>query len=218
MMLHAIGNIHGLISGTSMEHMRCFQRDVETFTSVTLLVMLKQFQIKLGRKRGHQLFSDVLAEVRRAVASGVIAECPASQLMPEPQRLTKDEFRQLMSRFSVMERSLICFAIDTGMDIDEAAGLEHKQVRILINLNRKVWHEEVARLIRWIPRHIRSPYVFWEASNDGGAAGPIMDMKSRFKRTAMINWPAFVRLVGDMLDVGQEFNTKELECLLLRPE
>lgn len=208
MRLHEIGNIHGLISGTSMEHMRCFQSDVEAFSHVALLVMLKQFQIKLGRERGHQLFGDVLAEIRRAVASGVIAECPASRFAPEPQRLTKDEFRQLMSRFSVMERSLICFAIDTGMDIDEAAGLEHKQVRILINLNKRGWHEEVARLVRWMPRHIRSPYVFWAVDSDGCTSGPIMDMKARFKRTTMINWPAFVRLVSEMLDTGQELNTR----------
>jgi len=45
-----------------------------------------------------------------------------------------------------------------------------------------------------------------------------MNMKSKLKRVTNISWPSLVRLVSDMLDTGQEFKTKEFECLLLRPE
>jgi len=154
--LYEAGNINHLVSGTSLEHIRCFQKEVDAFDDMALLVMSKKFQIKLGRENGYQLLQDILAEVRSAAESGLIGECPASRFAPEPQRLTKDEFRQLMSRLSVMERSLICFAIDTGMDIDEAAGLEYKQVRLLINLNKKVWHEEVARYLGTYAYHMFS--------------------------------------------------------------
>lgn len=202
MRLNQIGNIHTLVSGTYMEHMRCFRNDVEAFSHVTLLVMLKQFQTKLGRKRGHQLFSNVLAEVRRAAASGAIVECPASQFMPEPLRITRDEFRQMMIRFSVMERSLIRFAIKTGMDIDEAATVTHRQAIILINLNKQIWHKNIVGLVRGLPRHIHSPYLLWASGSGGSDAEPLTDMKSKFQRSTNISWQTFERLAYDLFGSG----------------
>lgn len=208
-----VSGVQELAQNVGIEHLKLFQAEVTQMSDLAMKILVKQFRMKLGLKDGHAMAKRVLLEIKKAAALGEIPSCPASRHVLETPRLTMDEFRRLVSRFEPIERCLICFALDTGMNLLDASLVRHDKVKALLNINRGKWHEEVAVILQQTPRHLRCPYVFWE-SNEQGEPGPIMDIHSRFRERVGISWPTFELLVKDMIMIDRQKDAREVVELL----
>ena len=112
-----------------------------------------------------------------------------------------------------MERNLVCFALDTKMNLLDAALVRHDQIKNLLKQNKHTWHDEVTEIVRQTPRHLRCQYVFWALDQDNNPE-PIVDMNTRFKDTTGISWSTFEHLVQNMVMIDREQDAREVEQLL----
>lgn len=208
-----VSGVQELAQNAGIEHLKFFQADVDQLSALAMKVLIKQIQMQLGLKDGHVVTKQLINELRKAAALGLIPSCPAARHKLELPRLTMDEFRRLVDRFSVMERNLICFALDTKMNLLDASLVRHDQIKNLLKQNKHTWHDEVTEIVRQTPRHLRCQYVFWYIDEDG-QPGPIVDMTTRFKSTTGISWSTFEHLVQNMVMIDRQQDAQEVEQLL----
>lgn len=213
MKLADIGDIQELVADNGIEDLKLFQADVETISELGMQVLIKQIRMKLGLRDGHIVARQLLDELRKAAALGLIPSCPAARHKLELPRMTMDEFRRLVNRFTLMERNLVCFALDTKMNLLDASLVRHDHVKNLLKQNKHTWHDEVAVIVQQTPRHIRCPYVFWALDEDNQPA-PMVDMLTRFKDATGISWSTFESLVQNMIKIDREQDAKDIERLL----
>ena len=203
----SIGTIQSLIQDTAVADLPAFMRDVEHLSPLAVLVLTKQIEMTLGVKPGRALVKSILSELDAARNSGLVSDCPATQFKLKPPVLTAGEFRLIMSRFDLMERKLIVFALGARMSLVEAAALKHGEAKRLANMHS--WSPEIRQLLRSLPANLHCPFVFWQI-NASGKATHLLDFESRFKIATKASWPVFAALCENIVPVdtyadGDEF-------------
>lgn len=90
MKLADIGDIQELVADNGIEDLKLFQADVETISELGMQVLIKQIRMKLGLRDGHIVARQLLDELRKAAALGLIPSCPAARHKLELPRMTMD--------------------------------------------------------------------------------------------------------------------------------
>lgn len=203
----SIGTIQSLIQDTAVADLPAFMRDVEHLSPLAVLVLTKQIEMAMGVKPGRALVKAILAELAASQSAGLITDCPATRFKPKPPVLTVGEFRMIMSRFDLMERKLIVFALGTRMSVVEAAALKRAEAKRLANI--RSWSSEIRQLLRSLPANLGCPFLFWKV-HASGQATHMLDFESKFKITTKASWAVFAALCENIVLVdsyadGDEF-------------
>lgn len=207
-----IGSIASHIETTPVEKLAVFLLDIQSVTSMNMLILAKQVELQAGRKEGRALMKKIVGELAKAKLLGVIPPCPATEYTLATPKLTLGEFSLILERFTPMERKLIAFALAADISLTEASFLQQKEKKIKANINK--WSDDVRRLIASVPSHIHSEYVFWEL-NSQGKPSVMAGFESRFRIVTKASWPVFLELCKDMIPLDTRLDGKEFRQYLV---
>lgn len=186
-----IGTVAHLINGTPAKDLPFFLRNVEHVSRLAMISTSQLLEIKIGAKRGRTLMRQISMELRRAYEQGLIADCPAARYDASGTKLTEEDFRMIMARFTLMERKLILFSLATKMDIVEASAIKRSEIRALAK--EQAWPEKTLTLVSSITPHLQTTFLFWQL-NAKGTVEPMLSFGSRFYITTKLHWPVFASL------------------------
>lgn len=191
-----IGDIRHLISGSAIERLPIWIVPVAEISRLALKNLVVQIGQKLPGQEGRKLARLIASELYKCRALGLIPACAAT--MPESfqPRLDRQDLREIIGKFSPLERRLIVFAMLTGENIGMAALATHASLR------QRGWTGGLAKkalqIARRSPRHIGSDLVFWEHDPQQKPRA-LHDIGSKFRRATKMQWEVFSALAGETL-------------------
>ena len=191
-----IGDIRHLISGSAIERLPIWIVPVAEVTRLALKNLVAQIGQKLPNQEGRKLVRQIASELYKSRALGLIPACAAT--MPESfqPRLDRQDIREMIGKFSPLERRLIVFAMLTDENIAMAAMTTHA------NLRQRGWTGGLAKkalkIARRAPRHIGSDLVFWEHDPQQKPKA-LHDIGSKFRRATKMQWGVFSELARETL-------------------
>lgn len=191
-----IGDIRHLISGSAIERLPIWIVPIGEISRLALKNLVVQIGQKIPDQEGRKLTRLIASELYKSRALGLIPACAAT--MPESfqPRLDKQDIRQIMGKFTPLERRLIVFAMLTKENIAMASLTTHT------SLSQRGWAGGLARkallIARRAPRHIGSDLVFWEHDPQQKPKA-LHDIGSKFRRATKMQWEVFSGLARETL-------------------
>ena len=167
--LKDIGRISELLGVSPLSQSTIWNQLVYTIKPAQLLAFEKRHSLMGKRDLAESSVDIAQAEVQKAVARNEI-DIPVmlSYVRPARTHLTAGELRDGLLRVGKFQTAAILFGLETKMDSMMVSTLTHQRLNLAGELSPLA-----RKCLSLFPRHIRSPYVFWDQSKSDGRVTPL---------------------------------------------
>jgi hypothetical protein len=156
--LKDIGRISSLLGVSPLSRSAIWHQPVDTIEPAQLFAFIGRFDEIGQRDLAETAVSIAQSEVQKAIARNEIGISPMlSYSRPTRTYLTFGELKNGLSYVGQPRASAILFALETGLDSVGVSMLTHRRLALMQDLS-----DLAKNCLDACPRHLRTPYVFWE--------------------------------------------------------
>jgi|GEM_PF-1951750 len=153
-----LASIKRLFKNTELVGSSIWRTPVEQLTPFHFSTFETRMAINGQGALGHAIIAALLNALAREAAGGHIPEVSAlSYSPPNHQYMTSLELRAGLLKMGRPASTAALFALESGLDPESAGFLTWATVRTI----KPTLTHLAKHIIKFQPRHIRSPYVFW---------------------------------------------------------
>lgn len=208
----SVAGVEQIVAEHGIANLFIFSKRIDAVTAFDMAWLSKQCELRFGRAAGKNVIKAILVAINKAALLGSISPCPATRFTPARPKLTIGEFKKILCKFSLDERRLIVVALATGKTLTECSFFQHEFIKQEANINN--WPAELRRFVNKIPRHIRSPFVFW--TNDRNKSPiALVGFEAKFRQVTKASWPVFAKLCEDLVPMDCHEDAREFATMFV---
>lgn len=207
--LKDIGRISELLGVSPLSQSAIWSQSVDSIDPIQICAFEKRLT-DLGQRDIAETAIDIAqAEVHKAVARNEINVPPMlSYVRSLRTYLTAGELRDGLLRLTRLHATVILFALETNLDSMTVATLTYQRLALM----------ELSPLAKQClnvcPRHLRTPYVFWEQQQSDGKVAPIFGLDAVVFETFGLVWAELAFGYKHLIMIDGAADRKSLECYL----
>lgn len=168
--LKDIGRIGALLGASPLSKSAIWFQPVMEIQSAQLFAFVERFAELGQRDLAETSINIAQSEIQKAIARNELGVPPMlSYKHPLRTRLTVSELKDGLEYLGQTRAAAVMFALETGLDSVGVAMLTHKKLALMPELS-----EVAQEALKQCPRHIQTPYVFWEER--GGKPMPVFGL------------------------------------------
>lgn len=128
-------------------------------------------------------------------------------LKPPRHRVTSGEIKNFIQTFNASQRKAILFGLETRLSLEEIILLRWDRI------NTVRLTSTASQILRSLPRHLFTNFVFWEY-NAKEEAKPLVSLLKTFNLNSAMTWLEVTAHHHDAIMVDIESDTRELEAII----
>jgi hypothetical protein len=198
MLLKEVGNIKALLSDSPLAISRLWERDVETIKAIEFTCFIRRMKERGYEAQASRAVELAVNEIFKAIIQDNIKSVELIKIFSETAKADFGKIKDRLLKLSLVRRKAFMFMLDTGLTPQEIVKLKWHEARL------KKLTDTASTILRSLPRHIRSDFVFWEYGNKANAM-PILGFIEESKHILEDEWSNYV-----MYDYDAEMKAFEL--------
>lgn len=201
-----VGEIRKIISGSAIERLPVWLVEVQLISSIAMKNLIFQAKKRLPHDDWRKITRSIESEIYKSRHLGRIPECAATNPLSFTLSLERSEIRQVMSKFTGLEKKLIVFSILTNENIELASLITHGSLNKIKTFDRRI--KKALSIAKKQPRHIGSDLVFW-VYDEQKKPKALSDIGSKFRRATKMQWEVFSDLFIESIETKKAHGRKE---------
>lgn len=185
MLLKEVGNIRDLLGNSPLAVSRLWERDVETIKPIEFTCFIRRMKERGYEAQAAKAVELAVNEIFKAIIQSDVKSVELIKIFSEPRNADFGMIKERLQELSLVRRKAFMFMLDTGMTAQEVIKLKWHEVK-----NRK-FTETASTVLRSLPRHIKSDFVFWEYGSRASAM-PILGFIEESRSILDDNWSNYV--------------------------
>jgi hypothetical protein len=198
MLLKDVGNIHALLKDSPLAISRLWDRDVETIKPIEFTCFIRRMKSRGYEVQASNAVELAVNEIFKAIIQSEIKSIELIKLFTEYRDADFGKIKEKLKKLSLVRRKAFMFMLETGSTPQEVVKLSWTEVK------KRTLTETASLVLRSLPRHITSNFVFWEYGSKANAM-PILGFIEESKYILEDDWSNYV-----MYDYAAEMESFEL--------
>jgi integrase len=198
MLLKDVGNIHALLKDSPLAISRLWDRNVETIKPIEFTCFIRRMKSRGYEVQASNAVELAVNEIFKAIVQSEIKSIELIKLFTEYRDADFGKIKEKLKKLSLVRRKAFMFMLETGLTPQEVVKLSWTEVK------KRTLTETASLVLRSLPRHITSNFVFWEYGSKANAM-PILGFIEESKYILEDDWSNYV-----MYDYTAEMESFEL--------
>lgn len=181
MILADVGDLRHRPEAALLEQSRIWTQNIYRLDRMRIRAYYEQMCLRLPRSQVRAAFQVAASECLQAYILGRIDYTPLAHYVPPPLPLQSGDAVELMRSLPYMQRAAVLFALSESLSPDEVERLTRAEAQ------RQAWSFLGASILRRLPAHIHSRWVFWRLTAAGDPM-PLCHLADELKRATGYCW------------------------------
>ena len=173
MLLKDVGNVHALLKDSPLAISRLWERNVETIKPIEFTCFIRRMKSRGYEVQASNAVELAVNEIFKAIIQDEIKSIELIKLFTEYRDPDFGKIKEKLVKLSLVRRKAFMFMLETGMTAQEVVKLSWTEVK------KKTLTETASLVLRSLPRHITSNFVFWEYGSKANAMPIICPSRDR---------------------------------------
>lgn len=156
MLLKDVGNISSLLGDSPLAASRLWNRDVEAIQPIEFLCFIRRMQSQGYEEKAKKSVQIAVNEIFLAVVQGDVQSTSLIRKFSDTRPSDFSKVKVRLAKLTLVRRKAFMFMLECGLNTQEIIKLKWSDVR------GKAFTSVAATILRSLPRHISSNFVFWE--------------------------------------------------------
>ncbi len=165
--LKDVGEITALLSNTPLSKSPLWDKPLDELDPAQLHAFLTRLTLDGHGEEARRIAEVVMAQIRAVQTPAAVVSMPILAFAIPQERMTLGELRLGLEKLTRPRPAAVLFGLETDMEIDALITLKWdkaNELRMSGTLSKMA-----TDVLRLAPRHLSSPYVFWQNFSDGVA-------------------------------------------------
>ncbi|MFT4064236.1 hypothetical protein [Paraburkholderia sp.] len=198
--LKDIGDLSSLLGNSPIAQSPLWTKPVDQIVPAQFIAFQTRLTFDGHGEEAKVILETILGELKAAHVKGSIPHVPVLDFTIPLARMTLGDLRKGLEQLERPRPAAVLFGLEADLEIDEVISLTWEKAKVL----REGHLSKIAReLLRLAPRHLGTPYVFWQTMN--GAPAPLFGLSLELAAIFDMEWPelrkAYRTIAGIDLDM-----------------
>jgi hypothetical protein len=198
--LKDVGEITPLLGKSALTDSPIWETALERAHPMQLHAFLTRLNMDNRGEEGKLIVETVLAQVRAAHARGEVPEVPLMRFAIPQERITLGDIRTGLEQLARPRPAAVLFGLEANLEIDDLITLKWDRAQTL--RTNGTLSKLALDVLRLTPRHLRTPYVFWQELN--GTVAPLFGLSLELADVFDMEWPELRRAYRTVIKLDVE--------------
>lgn len=198
--LKDVGEITALLSNTPLSASPLWDKPLDELHPAQLHAFLTRLTLDGHGEEARRIAEIVMAQIHAVSALTAVKSLPILSFAIPQARMTLGELREGLQTLTRPRPAAVLFGLETDLEIDRLITLTWDRANELRKSGTlsKMAHD----VLRLTPRHLTTPYVFWQNFHDGVA--PLFGLSLELAELFDMEWPELRKAYGTIIKLDPD--------------
>jgi hypothetical protein len=183
--LKDVGELSSLLGNTPLSQSPIWNTPLDRAHPAQLHAFLARQNLDGRAEEGRSIVETVLGQVRATTARGELPEVPLLRFAIPQERMTLGELRVGLEKLWRPRPAAVLFGLETDLEVDSLISLKWDRANEM--RQNGTLSKMASEILRLTPRHLGTPYVFWQEVN--GSVAPLFGLALELAEIFDMEWP-----------------------------
>jgi hypothetical protein len=198
--LKDVGELSSLLGHSALSHSPIWNMPLERAHPMQLHAFLTRLNLDGRGEEGLSIVQTVLAQMQSAVARGELTDVPLLRFAIPQERMTLGDLRVGLEKLSRPRPAATLFGLEMHLEIDSVITLKWERANELRKSGTLT--PMASDVLRLTPRHLGTPYVFWQELDD--LVAPLFGLQLELAEIFNMEWPELRRAYRTIIKLDPE--------------